>query len=375
MVDEQALQRLLEEVRARRMEFARQGRLSGDIVDLLKQAGIFRALVARRFGGEELSPSDFCRLVERISAADGSTGWIASFGHAAIYLSALPIETLQAIYADGPDVIFAGGIFPPKPARRVAGGILVNGRWSWASGCTAAAYLGVGIKVEDGGAGSGLPRMAVIPRENATIIDNWDVNGLRGTGSHDIEVTGIVVPEDWTFIRGGASSLDTPLFRYPTLAIASQVLAVVGLGAARAALDQAIAMASERASITGAPRLADRAHVQIELAKAEAQLRSARAFLYETTDQAFERLAAGEELGLQTRALLRLSATNAAKVGADVTRAAYTMCGTAGIFTDHPLAQALQDALVVPQHTFLSEGTWQNAGRMLLGLEAGPGFP
>ena len=375
MVDEQALQRLLEEARARRMEFARQGRLSSDIVDLLKQAGIFRALVARRFGGEELSPSDFCRLVERISAADGSTGWIASFGHAAIYLSALPVETLETIYADGPDVIFAGGIFPPKPARRVDGGILVNGRWSWASGCTAAAYLGVGIKVEDGSVESGLPRMAVIPRESATIVDNWDVNGLRGTGSHDIEVANVVVPEDWTFIRGGTSSLDTPLFRYPTLAIASQVLAVVGLGAARAALDQAIAMAGERTSITGAPRLADRAHVQIELARAEAQLRSARAFLYETTDQAFEQLAAGDELGLQMRTLLRLGATNAAKVGADVTRAAYAMCGTAGIFTDHPLAQALQDALVVPQHAFLSEGTWQSAGRMLLGLEAGPGFP
>ena len=78
---------------------------------------------------------------------------------------------------------------------------------------------------------------------------------------------------------------------------------------------------------------------------------------------------------MQTRTLLRLSATHAAKVGADVTRAAYTMCGTAGIFTGHPLAQALQDALVVPQHVFLSEGTWQSAGRMLLGLEAAPGFP
>ena len=375
MVDEQALQRLLEEARARRMEFARQRRLSGDIVDLLKQAGIFRALVARQFGGEEQKPSDFCRLVERISAADGSTGWIASFGHAAIYLSALPIETLKTIYADGPDVIFAGGIFPPKPARRVDGGFLVNGRWSWASGCTAAAYLGVGIKVEDGGAGSGLPRMAVVPRKSAAVIDNWDVNGLGGTGSHDIEVAGVVVPEDWTFIRGGSSSLDTPLFRYPTLAIASQVLAVVALGVARGALDETIAMAGEGASITGAPRLADRAHVQIELAKAEAQLRSARAFLYETTDEAYDRLVAGDELGLQTRTLLRLGATNAAKVGADVARAAYTMCGTAGIFTGHPLAQALQDALVVPQHAFLSEGTWQSAGRSLLGLEAGPGFP
>jgi indole-3-acetate monooxygenase len=375
MSDEQALLRLLEEARARRLESTRQRRLSGDIVDLLKQAGVFRALVARRFGGEEQSPSNFCRLVERISAADGSTGWIASFGHAAIYLSALPVTTLETIYADGPDVIFAGGIFPSKPARRVDGGFLVNGRWGWASGCTAAAYLGVGIKVEDGGAESGLPRLAVVPRKSATIIENWNVNGLGGTGSHDIEVGNTVVPEDWTFIRGGSSSLDTPLFRYPTLAIASQVLAAVALGVARGALDEAIAMAGDRTSITGAPRLADRAHVQIELAKAEAQLRSARAFFYETIDQAFERLVAGEEHGLQTRALLRLCATNAARVGADVAHAAYTMCGTAGIFTDHPLAQALQDALVVPQHAFLSEGTWQSAGRLLLGLEAEPGFP
>src|SRR5215212_3267877 len=86
MVEEQAVKRVLEEARNRRREFPRQGRLTGDIVHLLKQAGIFPALVARRFGGEEMSPSDFCRLVERISAADGSTGWIASFGHAAIYL-------------------------------------------------------------------------------------------------------------------------------------------------------------------------------------------------------------------------------------------------------------------------------------------------
>jgi hypothetical protein len=201
---EQALQRLLEEARARRREFARQRRLSGDIVDLLKQAGVFRALVARRFGGDEQSPSDFCRLVERISAADGSTGWIASFGHAAIYLSALPVETLETIYADGPDVIFAGGIFPPKPAWRVEGGFLVNGRWGWASGCTAAAWLGVGIKVDDGGAQSGLPRLAVVPRKSATIIENWDVNGLGGTGSHDIEVTNTVVPESWTFSAAAA---------------------------------------------------------------------------------------------------------------------------------------------------------------------------
>lgn len=370
-----ALERVLVEARARRAEFAKQRQLSPDIVGLLKQAGVFRSLVARRFGGDEDKPSDFYRVIEQISAADGSTGWVASFGHAAVYLSALPVPTLESIYAQGPDVIFAGGIFPPQPAVPVDGGFEVNGRWGWASGCTSASLIGVGIKVEDGTATGALPRMAVIPREKVTIVDNWNVNGLKGTGSHDIVVDKVVVPEDWTFIRGGGSSLDAPLFRYPALAIASQVLAVVGLGAARAALDEVIAMASKRKSITGAPALADRPHVQIELAKAEAQLRSARAFLYETTDRAYETLEAGGELDLEMRTLLRLGASNAAKVGADVARMAYTISGTTGIFTDHPLAYTLQDALVVPQHAFLSEGTWQSAGRLLLGLEPTPGFP
>jgi len=372
---EQALQRLLSEVRVRRAEFAAQRRLSDDVVALLKQAGVFRSLVARRFGGNEDKPSDFYRLIERISAADGSTGWVASFGHAALYLSALPVTTLETIYANGPDVIFAGGIFPPQSAMAVAGGFEVSGRWGWGSGCTAAALIGVGIKVDDGTPTSGLPRLAVLPREKVRIVDNWDVNGLRGTGSHDMIVEKVVVPREWTFVRGGRSSLETPLFRYPAMAIAAQVLAVVGLGVARAALDEVVAMAAGRTSITGGPRLAERAHVQIELARAEAQLRSARAFLYETTDQAYERLVAGEALDLETQTLLRLGASNAAKVGADVARAAYAMAGTAGIFTDHPLAQTLQDALVVPQHAFLSDGTWQSAGRLLLGLEPAPGFP
>jgi alkylation response protein AidB-like acyl-CoA dehydrogenase len=292
-----------------------------------------------------------------------------------MYLSALPLSTLEQIYAGGPDVVFAGGIFPAQPAPRVDGGFRVSGRWSWGSGCTAASLIGVGITVEDGSPAGGLPRMAVIPRERVSIIDNWNVNGLRGTGSHDMAVDDVVVPEDWTFIRGSRSSLDTPLFRYPALAIAAQVLAVVGLGIARGALDEVVAIAGAHTSITGGPRLADRAHVQIELAKAEAALSSARAFLYETTDEAYEVLVAGKEIDVRMRTLLRLSATHGARVSADVTRAAYVMCGTTGIFSDHPLAQAMQDALVVPQHAFLAEGTWQSAGRVLLDLEATTGFP
>ena len=215
---------------------------------------MFRMLVSRRFGGDEATPSDFFRLVERIASADGSSGWVASFGHAAIYLSALPVATLEEIYAHGPDIIFAGGIFPPKPAVPTDGGFKVDGRWSWASGSTAANLIGVGISVAGGSEASGLPRMAVIPKEQVSIVDNWEVNGLQGTGSHDVVVRGIVVPEAWTFLRGAPSSLDGPLFRYPTLALAAQALAAVGLGTARAALDEVKAMASAARRLQGRRR-------------------------------------------------------------------------------------------------------------------------
>jgi alkylation response protein AidB-like acyl-CoA dehydrogenase len=198
---------------------------------------------------------------------------------------------------------------------------------------------------------------------------------MKGTGSHDIVVDKVVVPHAWTFIRGGASSLDTPLYRYPSMAFAAQVLAVVGLGVGRAALDDITALAAGRESITGAPTLADRAYVQIEVAKAEAAIRSARAFFFEAAEQAFDTLLVGDPLDLRTRNLLRLSSTHAARVGMEVAQAAYRISGTTGIFTGHSIAQRFQDALVVPQHAFLSEGTWQSAGRVLLGLDAPPGFP
>lgn len=373
-IEETALDSLLAAIRARRLEFSEDQQVSADIVEAMKKAGLYRAMVARRFGGDEMPPVDFLRLIETISEADGSAGWVASFGFSATYLSALPLPTLETMYAQGPDVVFAGGIYPPQRAVPVEGGFEVSGRWSWGSGSTGADLIGVGIKVEGGNSG-GLPLIAVMPASKVTIERNWDVIGLKGTGSHDMVVEKVVVPKEWTFVRGGPSSLDTPLYRYPSMALAAQVLAVVGLGVARASLDFLIGIAGGRTSITGAPTLADRPYVQTDIARAEAELRSARAFFYEITEQAYALLVAGDPLSMETRALLRLASSNAARVGADVTQAVYRLSGTTGIANNHPIARNMQDAMIVPQHAFLSDGTWQNAGRVLLGLESAPGFP
>jgi len=372
---EAALNQLFALLPERQGEMAKNQRLPADMVALLRKAGLYRMLVAKQFGGDQASPADFLRLIERISSHDPSTGWVASFGFSAIYLSSLPIESLEKMYADGPDVIFAGGIFPPQPTEAVNGGIKVNGRWGWGSGSTGADYIGVGIKSPDGGETGGLPLIAVMPAAIARIEDNWNVNGLKATGSHDMVVEDVVVPREWTFIRGGPSNLEDPLYRYPSMALAAQVLAIVAIGAARGAMDALIAKAAGRKSITGAPTFAERAHVQSGLAKAEAKWNSARAWFYGVTESSYRTLCEGGELDKKARVSLRLAASHAAHTGAEVCLDIYRMMGTDGIFTESPVGRFLQDAMIVPQHAFLAEGTYESAGRCMLGLDAAPGYP
>lgn len=361
-------------LRKRSDELRDQQSLPDDVLAAMKDLGLYRALLSREFGGDEVSPTAFLKVVEKIASANGSTGWLASFGIAPFYLSALPMQTLRQIYGAGPDIVFACGLFPSRPARRVPGGYEVSGLWKFASGSLGADLIGVGIHADDTN-GDVRPRMAVMPRNAVTIRRNWDAIGLRATGSHDILVENVFVPDDWTFLRGQPSTLGMPHYRYPTLSLAAQGLAIVGLGIARAALDEIIAVAGMRASLTGGPVLAERAHVQIDLAKAEAKWRSARAFFYEVTDSAYDQVISGYELSASDIALLRLASSHAAHVGADVARVAYGMSGTSGIYEDSLFAQYLQDAIVVPQHAFLSEATFQSTGRVLLGLPATPGFP
>lgn len=370
MQSQNLLNRVLTEIRARRDEFDAKRHVPRDMVAQLKQLGVYRAATPRCFGGDARSPSEFLRLIEAISEADGSAGWVASFGSAAIYLAALPHDTLARLYANGPDVAFAGGLFPIQPAEKVEGGWRVNGLWKFASGCKGADILGVGIGAGDGGK----PRTAVLMPEDVEIVENWEVLGLRGTGSHDLRVKDVFVSDEWTFVRGGVPSIEEPLYQYPSIAYAAQVLAVVNLGVARAALDEVSQMAGGHSGITGAPKMADRAYLRIAVAKAEASLRSARAFFYEATNSAWDSILRGDGVSADQTSMLRLAAVQATRAGASAVQSAYLLAGTAAIYDGHPLQRYLRDSMVVTQHAFLGEGMYDGAGSVFLGVPPMPGY-
>ncbi|AEA60185.1 acyl-CoA dehydrogenase family protein [Burkholderia gladioli] len=370
-----AMDELVEVIVARRDEFERLSHVPRDVIDLFKRVGIYRAATPKRFGGDARAPAEFLEMIETIATADGSAAWVASFGSANIYLAALPLETQARIYASGPDQAFGAGLFPVQKVQRADGGWQIDGTWKFASGCKGADWLGVGIDTGIQGDGApNKPRTAVFPASEIEIVENWNVVGMQGTGSHDLRVNGKIVSDEWTFVRGGAPTVDEPLYRYPTVAYAAQVLAVVNLGLARAALDVTNEMSGGRRTTTGAPQLADRAYYRIELAKAEAQLRSARAFFYDATHSVWASIQAGNPATPDQISLLRLAATQAAREGADVVYRAYRLGGTMAIYRTHPLQRLLRDSLVVTQHAFLGEGNYDGAGAVFVGTQPIPGY-
>lgn len=369
---EKAFQEALDVLKDRRDEFAAQRSVPRDYVELLKKAGIYRASTPRAFGGEPMPPAEFLDRIERISAIDPATGWVASFGSALTYLTALPLEVQSELYKDGPDVVFAGALFPMQEAETVDGGIRCTGRWQFASGCAGADILGVGLKDP----ADPRPRNALIDPADAEIIENWDVAGMRGTGSNDIKLDGVFVPHERTFIRGGPSTVDEPLYRYPALAYAAQVLAVTGVGAARGALDYIREVGSQRTSITGGSRRGASATFQIGVAKGEARLRSARAWFYEATTDVWESVLAGDDVTEDQSIMLRLATSHAAHESRAVVVEAFDLAGTGAIYRKHPLQRYLQDALVPPEHAMLQSRTFEASGALLMGAEAGlPSFP
>lgn len=374
------LAELVAEIKARRETFEQLGHVPRDMIQSMKRAGIFRAGTPKRFGGDARAPAEFLAMVEAIAVADGSAAWVAAFGSANTYLAALPLETQAIIYADGPDQVFAGGLYPLHPATPVDGGVRVSGRWRFASGCKGADWIGVGIQVDadlplPGARTTGSVYLAVCPAREVEIVDNWEVVGLQGTGSHDTRVVDKFYPSEWICGRGAVGIVDEPLFRYPPLSYQAEVHAAVNVGLARAALDLAIEMAGGAKLMPGAARLADRAYFKSELARGEAKWRAARAFFYETAEQAWEVLLAGDPVPRELENLLRLSATHAAHTSAEVVQQAYRIAGMAAIHKANRLQQIMRDCMVVTQHAALSEGTFEAAGAIFAGVMPGMPYP
>jgi alkylation response protein AidB-like acyl-CoA dehydrogenase len=357
-----------------RIEAART--LPQDVVEKLVREGFTRLCVPRSLGGPELHPAALLDVLAALAAGDASAAWCAMIASTSSVLAAwLPPETARLVY--GPEGSISGGVFAPRGlARRVDGGFRVSGRWAFASGCSHCAWLMGGCFVEGEGGretlAPGVPdvRLLLFPREQAKILDTWDVVGLSGTGSHDIEVRDLFVPAGRDVSLAGDRPRERgALYAFPVFGLLGVGVAAVGLGVARRAVDELVALAAEKTPALGRRRLAERALTQARVAEAEAGLRAAHAGLREAVDAAWRPASETGAVGLRERAGLRLAATHAARHSARVAGAMYDLGGGSSIYRASALQRCLRDAHVVTQHAMVGEGTYELAGRVLLGLD------
>ena len=353
----------------------RERRLAAPVLDALVGAGLMRLLVPRDLGGAEANVATLVESIEVLSRGDAAAGWCLMIAATTgVTAAQLPRSGAEEIYGD-PRVVTGGMLMPRGKAVRAEGGYRVSARWAYGSGSQHCQWMLGGSFVHgpdgpetlDGGAPH--MRMFFFRARDITIHDTWHVSGLRGTGSHDYEVAGVLVPEHHTAaIGGGTIWAPGTLYKFPVYGLLSLGVAGVALGVAHDAIEELCELAKGKTPTGSRRPLADRAAAQSGLAEAEALRLSARRMLLDTVRETWERVEAGNKMTLRERAMLRLAATNAALSCARAVDICYNLGGGTSIYEESRLQRHFRDIHTLTQHVMVGPATLEVVGRVLLDI-------
>lgn len=357
-------------------EIERERRLPEALVGALCEAGLFRMLLPATVGGLEVAPRVSAETIEVIAGADASTAWCLSQANGcATIASYLDPAAAREVFGERRAILAWG---PPSEGRAVAvpGGYRLSGKWSFASGCRHATWLGpTSTVVEADGSPRRLPdgqpdvRTFLFPTAAATFEDIWHVSGLRGTASDAFGVEDHFVPETLAPRQDDAERRERgPLYRFPLWSLYASGFASVALGTARAMLDAFIGLAREKTPRLHRNPLRENAVVQAQVARAEVEYRAARTFLHAMLDEAWEEAQRGE-LPPERLALLRVAGTDAIHRAARVADSVYQLAGATAIFESGPYARRFRDIHAVMQQIQARQAHYESAGRYFLGLD------
>lgn len=364
-------QRLSKSFAQRSAEFEQARRLPADVSDAMAKAGIYRMFVPQSLGGSETSPLVSSQVFETLAQGDAACGWVA-FIAATSGSSLARIETSAAkqMFAS-PQTMLAGVFAPNGKAVKSGEDYILNGQWQWGSGTQNADWVLAGSMVIDPEQpADAKPRahMCLVPKDAIEFLDTWHSTGLRGTGSSDFKLTDHRVPSAHIVGLEVRKMPDTPLFQFPNFTLLTLGIGAVSMGIARAALNEFVDLAQQKKRISSSSTIAERSHTQMQIATAEAKLRSARAFYYDSVEQAWERALAGDTVDVDQRRNLRLATTHAVMASAEVVDCAYNLAGGVSVYQSSNLQRHFRDIHVATQHIMVAPSTLETTGRLFLGL-------
>jgi alkylation response protein AidB-like acyl-CoA dehydrogenase len=365
------------ELAAAAPEIERQRELPETVVAAMVERGFFRMLLPRSLGGAQLLPAPYVAVVEEIAKADASAAWCLNQGAGCSMTAAyLDSEAAMEVFG-GPRGILAWGPGPGK-ARKVKGGYRVTATWSFASGSHNATWLGCHVPIYDENGeqlahpdGTPIIRTALFPKSRAEMTDTWHVIGLRGTGSDKYSVTDLFVPEQYVVARDeGTRREEGLLYRFSSLQLYAAGFAGVAMGIARSTLDAFVELARDKVPFRSQRTLRDNNVVQSQVAQAEARLRSARAFLYQSLEEITDEVERTGGLTLDQRMTIRLASTFAIHQSMSVVDTAYHAAGSTAIFEENPFERRFRDIHTVSQQLQGRQEHFETVGQYLLGLQS-----
>jgi alkylation response protein AidB-like acyl-CoA dehydrogenase len=341
------------------------GQLSEPVVAALHREGLYGIWVPRSVrGGLELDVVSSVQVIENLAYGDPSAAWVLmagalATGTGAAYLGQAAVDEL---FSGDRLPAIAGQGTRPGTAVPKDGGYLLSGSWSFASGIKHATHIHTLGLIE----ATNEPRIFVLPVSSATLVDNWDVLGLRGTGSIDYTIDQVFVPEDYTHFVGAAKSpRGGALFTIGIAGFACICHSGWACGIGRRMLDELAAKARGGVGRTGS--LAQSESFQEQYAKAEGTYRAARALVYSTWEGVRSALDRGEALSDEQQTMIRLAMAHVTWASHEVAEFVYTTAGTLALRSG-TIQRLFRDMHAGTQHVVASPPVFRRIGQLLSGV-------
>jgi 3-hydroxy-9,10-secoandrosta-1,3,5(10)-triene-9,17-dione monooxygenase len=335
-------------------------RIPNETIAEMQEAGFFRVLQPRRYGGYEMDPQVFYKIQMTLAEYCMSTAWVYGVVGCHPYeIGVMDDRAQKEVWGANPSVLASSSYQPVGKVKRVEGGFMLSGQWGFSSGCDHCQWVLLGAVIPPEAEG-GAPDMRtfLVPRSDYKIIDHWHVFGLKGTGSEDILVEGAFVPEHRTHksVDGflcknpGQVENDGPLYRLPWAQVFVRSVSTAGIGALRGAVNAAIEIAKSRVSTnTGKVSKTDPALLNA-IAKAYAQADEMEAVLMRNFDRLMACARAGEEIPMHLRTLYRYQSASVVRRCADLVDELMPLLGGRAIYNDSPIVRFWQDLNAARAH-------------------------
>lgn len=368
-------------------EADRLGQLPEATARQIREAGVIRLLQPREFSGCEAHPADFFKAVFKVGSHSASAGWICGVvGIHPWQLSQIDYRAQREIWGEDHDTWVASPYAPFGRARRTDGGYLLTGRWPFSSGTDLCDWVILGgMLADDTGEALSPPRTRhfLLPRGDYEILaDSWEVMGLKGSGSKDVEVRGAFVPDyrviDPDSFENGeaarAAGRDSPVYSMPFGIMFPGAIVAATLAIAEGALAAFVNYTRDRVTVSGA-KVSQDPYQLAALGTAAADIQASQLHVLDDISRMYDTVAAGGKVTLEQRIENRRNQVRASARAVDAVDTLFAHAGGGSIRLSHPLQRFWRDLHAARNHICnVAEPMYQAYGLSTFGLPVPPGI-